>query len=75
MTKIIVFQDKLGQATIFINFNYLWFLWKTTYFRLGTISENVCIGGLLWVCQISCLYQKVHNSPELWSKAAGLKTH
>ena len=25
-------------------FNNLWFLWKPTYFRLGTISENVCIG-------------------------------
>ena len=27
-----------------MNFNKLWFLWKPTQFRLGTISENVCIG-------------------------------
>ena len=24
--------------------NNLWFLWKPTYFWLGTVSENVCIG-------------------------------
>jgi len=41
---MIVIQDKLGQAKIFMNFNYLRFLWKPTHFRLGTISENVCIG-------------------------------
>lgn len=27
----------------FMNFNKLWFPWKPVHFRLGTISENVCI--------------------------------
>ena len=26
-----------------MNFNKLWFVWKLTYYRLGTISENACI--------------------------------
>ena len=37
------------------------YIWKCLYW------------WLLSICQISCLYQKVHNLPEILSYAAGLK--
>ena len=72
-----VFADKLGyEKGKFVNFKKLWFPLKPVDVQLGTISENARIIGscywLLSMCQILCLYQKVHNLPEISSYAAGL---
>ena len=32
-----------------MNINKLWFPWKPAQFRLGTISENACL-GVLYQC-------------------------
>ena len=40
-----VFADKLGyEQRTFMNFNKLWFLWKTVDLQLNTIHENARIG-------------------------------
>ena len=60
-----VFADRLGyEQKKLVDFDKLWFPWKSEDVQLRTIPENVRIGDFYQCAKFYACIKKVHNLPE-----------